>query len=383
MEFLRVLVVGILISWVWRVGGEEVMGLQPGDIPAIYNFGDSNSDSGGIAAAFFPMAAPCGETFFRRPVGRASDGRLIIDFIAEHLKLPYLSAYLDSIGTKFKHGANFATGGSTIRRQNESWFENGVSPFPLDIQIEHYDQFKARTSYLYNQAKEPSDRINLPEPEDFMKAIYTFDIGQNDLAVGFRKMSDQQLIATIPDIVTQFAAAVQQLYQKGARAFWIHNTGPIGCLPVATVNVQNPMPGYLDEHGCVKGQNDIAIEFNRQLKDRVIQLRAEFPQAALTYVDIYSAKYGLISNAKNQGFEESFKICCGHHENGISIWCGQKANINGTEVYGESCADPSKVISWDGVHYSEAANLWIANQIMNGSLSDPPIPIAQASHKHT
>ncbi|KAA8530175.1 hypothetical protein F0562_004884 [Nyssa sinensis] len=379
MELLRVLVVGILISWVLRVGGEEVMASQPGDIPAIYNFGDSNSDTGGIAAAFFPMAAPCGETFFGRPVGRASDGRLIIDFIAEHLKLPYLSPYLDSIGTKFQQGANFATGGATIRRQNESWFQNGVSPFPLDIQIEHYDQFKARTSYLYNQAKEPSDRSNLPNPEDFSKAIYIFDIGQNDLAVGFRTMSDEQLQAAIPDIVNQFAAAVQQLYKKGARAFWIHNTGPIGCLPVTTVNIHNPTPGYLDEHGCVKGQNDIAIEFNRQLKGRVTKLRAELPQAALTYVDIYSAKYGLISNAKNQGFEEAFKICCGHHENGISIWCGQKGNINGREVYGDSCANPSKVISWDGVHFSESANLWIANQIMNGSLSDPPIPITKAS----
>lgn len=53
------------------------------DYPAIYNFGDSNSDTGGIAAAFFPMVSPCGDTYFHRPVGRASDGRLIIDFIGK------------------------------------------------------------------------------------------------------------------------------------------------------------------------------------------------------------------------------------------------------------------------------------------------------------
>ncbi|KAL3509354.1 hypothetical protein ACH5RR_028755 [Cinchona calisaya] len=96
------------------------------DFPAIYNFGDSNSDTGGIAAAFFPMAAPCGETSFHRPVGRASDGRLIIDFIADNLGLPFLSPYLDSVGTNFQHGANLATGGATIRRPNESWFQTGV-----------------------------------------------------------------------------------------------------------------------------------------------------------------------------------------------------------------------------------------------------------------
>ncbi|KAL6960319.1 hypothetical protein U1Q18_041819 [Sarracenia purpurea var. burkii] len=200
----------LVSSLVSSVGSEGATRIAPGDIPAIYNFGDSNSDTGGIAAAFFPMAAPCGETFFHRPVGRASDGRLIIDFIAERLKLPYLSAYLDSIGTDFRHGANFATGGATIRRQNESWFENGISPFPLDIQVEHFVQFKARSTYLQDQAiNETFRRSNLPIPEEFSKALYTFDIGQNDLAVGFRKMTDEQLRAAIPDIVNQLAAAVQ------------------------------------------------------------------------------------------------------------------------------------------------------------------------------
>ena len=70
---------------------------------------------------------------------------------AEHLRLPYLSAYLNSLGTNYQHGANFATGGSTIRRQNETIFEYGISPFSLDIQIVQFLQFKARTFDLYNQ----------------------------------------------------------------------------------------------------------------------------------------------------------------------------------------------------------------------------------------
>lgn len=93
----------------------------------------------------------------------------------------------------------------------------------------------------------------------------------------------------------------QQLYYKGARAFWIHNTGPFGCLPIATTNQPNPEPGYFDEFGCRVDQNDIAIEFNKQLKDRVIQLRTELPYAALTHVDIFAAKHQLITDAKNQG----------------------------------------------------------------------------------
>ena len=67
------------------------------------------------------------------------------------------------------------------------------------------------------------------------------------------------------------------------------------------MDIHNATPGYLDEKGCIKSQNNMAMEFNKQLKDRVIQLREELPQAALIYVDLYAAKYGLISTAKRLG----------------------------------------------------------------------------------
>lgn len=92
----------------------------------------------------------------------------------------------------------------------------------------------------------------------------------------------------------------QQLYKEGARFFWVHNTGPIGCLPYSVIYAQSK-PGNLDHNGCVKPQNEVAQEFNRQLKDRVSQLKAQLPGATFTYVDVYSAKYTLISNAKNYG----------------------------------------------------------------------------------
>lgn len=63
---------------------------------------------------------------------------------AEELKLPYLSAYLDSLGTNFRHGANFATGGSSIRR-------GGYSPFHLAIQMSQFMRFKSRTTALYSE----------------------------------------------------------------------------------------------------------------------------------------------------------------------------------------------------------------------------------------
>ncbi|KAF2554763.1 hypothetical protein F2Q68_00013103 [Brassica cretica] len=50
--------------------------------PVIFNFGDSNSDTGGLAAGLgYTIGLPNGRSFFRRSTGRLSDGRLIIDFL--------------------------------------------------------------------------------------------------------------------------------------------------------------------------------------------------------------------------------------------------------------------------------------------------------------
>lgn len=99
------------------------------------------------------------------------------------------------------------------------------------------------------------------------------------------------------------------MYGKGARSFWIHNTGPIGCLPVTHAKIVNPTRGYLDEIGCVSGQNHIANEFNEKLRAKVVQLRSDLPKAILTYVDMYSAKSQLISGAKNLGMLYKLTIC--------------------------------------------------------------------------
>lgn len=93
---------------------------------------------------------------------------------------------------------------------------------------------------------------------------------------------------------------LQQLYQEGARVFWIHNTGPLGCLP-STLAYKLPKPGDLDQNGCWKPHNEVAEEFNRQLKDRVFKLRAQLSEAVLTYVDLYTARYTLISEAEKHG----------------------------------------------------------------------------------
>lgn len=355
-----------------QVLSENVYNSKKCEYPAIYNFGDSNSDTGAVYATYTTVGPPNGISYFGSLSGRASDGRLIIDFISEELKLPYLSAYLNSIGSNYRHGANFAVGGASIR-------PGGYSPIFLGLQVSQFILFKSHTKILFNQLSdnrtESPFKSGLPRNEDFSKALYTIDIGQNDLAIGLQNTSEGQVKRSIPDILSQFSQAVQQLYNEGARVFWIHNVGPIGCLPYDNIYYPHKK-GNLDANGCVIPHNELAQEYNRQLKHQVFQLRRKLPLAKFTYVDMYTAKYKLISSAKSQGFVNPLEFCCGSYY-GFHINCGMKAIINGT-VYGNPCENPSKHISWDGIHYSQAANQWVAKQILYGSFSDPPVSVGKA-----
>lgn len=58
--------------------------------------------------------------------------------------MPYLSPYLQSIGSDYTHGANFATSASTVLIPTTSFFVSGLSPFALTIQLRQMEKFKAK-----------------------------------------------------------------------------------------------------------------------------------------------------------------------------------------------------------------------------------------------
>lgn len=92
----------------------------------------------------------------------------------------------------------------------------------------------------------------------------------------------------------------QNVYAQGGRSFWIHNTGPVGCLPYVMDRFL-VTAAQVDKFGCASPFNEVAQFFNLKLKEAVRQLREDLPLAAITYVDIYSVKYSLISQANKLG----------------------------------------------------------------------------------
>ncbi|MED6196470.1 hypothetical protein PIB30_047806 [Stylosanthes scabra] len=127
----------------------------------------------------------------------------------------------------------------------------------------------------------------------------------NDLA-GIYSLNTtfDQLKANVPDVLAQFKTIIKYVYNQGGRSFWIHNTGPVGCLPYVKdlPNVKDPP---VDKAACKIPYNELFKFYNRGLKDTVAQLRKELPLAAITYVDVYSLKYSLFSQPKKHGKNSS------------------------------------------------------------------------------
>ncbi|KAH1128686.1 hypothetical protein J1N35_000064 [Gossypium stocksii] len=374
-SFLSLLLFGFTISF------NRVFPLEGCRFPAIFHFGTSNSDTGGYAAAFIQLKSPNGDTFFGMPAGRFCDGRLIVDFTTESLDLSFLSSYLNSLAINFSHGANFATASSTIRLPTADVVPYGhASSFYLPLQYLQFAQFKNRSQIIRRHGKSFCTYILYAE-ETFAKALYTFDIGQNDPTQSlFSNMTIVQIVPTIPDIVNHFSNIIKNLYNLGARSFWVYNTRPLGYFPKFLTRF--PL-AEKDSVRCAKPYNLLAQRFNAELKNALARLRIEFLLATIVYVDLYSALYSLYTHPTKNGFEHPLVACCGYggmYNYSEEAICGGKISVDGKSITVGSCKDPSVRVSWDGVHFTEAANKFAFDFVSSGDFSDPPIPLKLACH---
>ncbi|MFS7935017.1 putative alpha-L-fucosidase [Helianthus anomalus] len=326
--------------------------------PLIFNFGDSNSDTGGLVAGLgYSVASPYGRTFFGRSTGRLSDGRLIIDFLCQSVKSSFLPPYMESLGSKFSYGANFAVVGSSTLPK--------FVPFALNVQVLQFLHFKSRSNDLL--ASGSKAMIN---DDGFQRALYIIDIGQNDLADAFaNKYSYAGVIKRIPLVLAEIKNAIKTIHDNGGRKFWVHNTGPFGCLPQKLWLVQ-PSSRDLDSHGCISTYNSAAKVFNEGLRHLCTELRSELKDSTIVYVDIYTIKYDLIANASKYGFTSPLMACCGFGGPPFNY------NINVTCGHGgaQACNQGSRFINWDGTHLTEAANSITASKILSQRYSTPRVP---------
>ncbi|WVZ96578.1 hypothetical protein U9M48_042195 [Paspalum notatum var. saurae] len=323
----------------------------------LFNFGDSNSDTGGVAAAGgIRIMPPEGRTYFHRPTGRLSDGRVIIDFFCESLGTRELNPYLKGIGSDYSNGVNFAMAGSTV--------SHGVSPYSLNVQVDQFVYFRHRSLEMFERGlKGPVSK------EGFENALYMMDIGHNDM-VGVAHTPSDQWDKKITEIVGEVRQAISILYDNGARKFWIHGTGALGCLPALVVQAGK---GDKDAHGCITDVNRAAKAYNKKLSQLCDDLRFHLKGATVVYTDMFAIKYDFVANHTKYGIEWPFMVCCG---NG-----GPPYNFDqGKPGCGDLCPPEAKVVSWDGVHFTDFGSGLAAKLSMSGEYSKPKVKLTSLIH---
>ncbi|KAJ6832642.1 putative GDSL esterase/lipase [Iris pallida] len=338
---------------------------------SLISFGDSITDTGNLfhLSGGNPRGGsgqpPYGETYFHRSTGRFSDGRLIIDFIAEALGLPLVLPYAGGAkqsGDGFKYGVNFAVGGATALDSGAS-NKMGllvINGYSMKVQM---GWFKKLLPSLCASASECKDMLG-------KSLLLVGEIGGNDYydALMQRKTLDE-LHDLVPNVVSVIGSTITELIGMGARTIVVPGNFPVGCSPALLTSFQNSSGSDYDTStGCIKWLNEFAEYQNSKLQEELHSLREQHPSATIIYADYYNATMSIFRSPASFGFrkEEVLKACCGG---------GGPNNYNLTLQCSDSrakvCDDPSEYVSWDGVHMTEAAYKTISNNLLAGHLAMP------------
>ncbi|KAK7412432.1 hypothetical protein VNO78_03892 [Psophocarpus tetragonolobus] len=350
---------------------------SPRPYETIINFGDSLSDTGNLLASgaiLFPVIGnlPYGETFFKRATGRCSDGRLIIDFIAEAYGLPYLPPYLAlTKDQNINHGVNFAVAGATAL--DEKFFiEAGLQKFlwtndSLNVQLGWFKKLK------------PSLCTTKQDCDSYFKRslILVGEIGGNDYNYAAIAGNITQLQAATPHVIKAIIMAIDELIAEGARELLVPGNFPIGCSALyLTLFISRNKQDY-DENGCLKAFNGYSETHNKELKLALEALRRKHPHVRIMYADYYAAAKRFFQAPRQYGFTSgALRACCGGggpFNFNMSASCGHKGS--------KACENPSTHANWDGIHLTEAAYRYIAKALIDGPFSYPPLKPPLATRK--
>ncbi|KAJ0086429.1 hypothetical protein Patl1_07880 [Pistacia atlantica] len=305
---------------------------------------------------FFPSQSqlnylPYGIDFPGGPTGRATNGKNIIDFFADNLKLPPFCPppFSDpsTKGPQLVHGVNFASAGSGIIDDTSPYATNATN---LNAQIDNFETVTL-----------PALEAQLGSKRSDFLPNYLFVVGTGGNDYLFNYFTPKFIFKNATDLHPEVFAEnlanllyqklhiihllMQKLYSLGGRNFLLISIYPMGCIP--QVRFFLPL-----EKGCF-GILNIAVQlFNARMSQIVDDSRTQMPGSTFVFVNSYKILYDIIKDYASQGFEDERNACCETE--------GGKCRKDG-----EVCDKRDKYVFFDGLHPTEATNKIIATKAFN------------------
>ncbi|XP_073285710.1 GDSL esterase/lipase At5g41890-like [Primulina huaijiensis] len=326
-------------------------------------FGDSLVDGGNNNYLFTLSKAdapPYGIDFTPsggQPTGRFTNGRTISDIVGEAIGAqsyppPYLAP--NAAAYSIHTGINYASGASGILDETGTLF---IGRLPLKEQINNFEKTR---EYIVSV-------MGVTNTTNLLKnAIFSITIGSNDVINYFQRpmipfIGSNNVSPTMFQdfLVSNLTLQLEQLYVFGARKFVVVGIGPLGCIPfIRAINL-------IPSGKCSGEVNALVQGYNQKLQSKLDQMNKDLrPNAVFVYANSYDIFRDIILNYHKYGFEDNEGPCCGGYFPPFVCYKGRDVNSSSY-----LCSDRKKYVFWDAYHPTEAANIVVANQLMNGDKS--------------
>ncbi|XP_021819953.1 GDSL esterase/lipase 1-like [Prunus avium] len=316
---------------------------------ALFVFGDSLYDAGNnnymnTTTDFQANWFPYGETFFRYPTGRFSDGRTIPDFIAEYAKLPFIPVYLQPGLNDYTYGVNFASGGAGALVET---YQGSVMDLKTQV-----SQFKKVEKQL---------RQKLGDAEAYTlvsEAVYIINIGNNDYVSPLAtNTSHEEYVGWVIGNLTSW---IEDIYQKGGRKFALSSLAPFASMPL----MRTTQPAGSTTGPSRKEVAALVKLHNRVLAKVLLKLKKELQGFKYSKLNLYTYLKERINHPLKYGFKEGKMACCGSGAYRGIYSCGGKRSVteyllcdNATEFVFFDCAHPTERVN------KQLSKLWWSNNL--------------------
>lgn len=282
----------------------------------IYFFGDSLTDTGNVTTVYASVPKPPGAPAVipgppYDPQGRASNGRIYADVLAEGLGFDALASA--------RGGNNFAYGGARTRYQL-------FGPPFLGLQAQ-VAQYAAR-----------------PGGAD-AGALHVLWGGSNNLQDIFLGRSTDPLGQPIPSLgqtLGDMAGMLDTLYAEGARHLLVPNAPNLGRVP--RVRELGGAPAQAAATGLV-------MSFNAGLAGVLDAFTLTHPDAHVIRFDSFAALESIVANAAAHGITNTTDRC----------YTGDDLGFTGG---GTVCADPDSYLFWDGIHPTSVTHRLLGQAVL-------------------